>query len=150
MQIIDLLTPERTLFASGITSKKRALERLSEIFANSTNIDSSELFEGFIQRERLGSTAISHGVAIPHIRSAKVHRPLGALMRLSQPLDFDAPDQQPVDLLFGLLIPKAAVEEHLQILAGLAEAFGDKNYCNHLRQATNAQALFQLAVQLHD
>lgn len=147
MQIIDLLTPERTLFTSDITSKKRALEQLSKLFADTLNLNNSELFELFVQRERLGSTAIGHGVAIPHIRSAMVNHPIGALMLLSRPLESDAIDKQPVDLLFGLLVPEAATEEHLQILAGLAEAFSHENYCNQLRQATDSQSLYQLAVQ---
>ncbi len=146
MYIIDLLTPERTLYASLITSKKRALEVLSQLFAQPSGIDSHELFEAFIERERLGTTAIGHGIAIPHVRCKMVKQPQAALMVLPQALDFNALDQQQVDILVGLIVPAEATTEHLQILATLAESFSDESFCNQLRQATDSQSLYQIVV----
>lgn len=145
MQIIDLLTPERTLYAQNISSKKRALEILSQLFAQQLNADSNELFDAFIEREKLGATSIGHGIAIPHIRSNHVTQPQGALLRLATPLDFNALDKQPVDILFGLIVPAHTVNEHLQILATLAEAFNNETFRKQLRMTTDSQILYQLA-----
>lgn len=149
MQIIDLLSPERTLIAKSITSKKRALEVLSNLFAEQLAADSSELFQAFIERERLGSTAIGHGIALPHIRSQAAKQAMGALMLLDTALDFNALNQQPVKLLFGLIVPEHASEEHLEILAMLAENFSQTQFRNCLLQASTPQTLYQLATQLH-
>jgi len=149
MHIIDLLTPERTLYASTIGSKKRALEVLSRLFSQQPDINSHELFEAFIERERLGTTAIGYGIAIPHIRSTAVKQPQAALMLLSQALDFNALDRQWVDILVGLIVPAEATIEHLQILAALAETFSHETFRNQLRQATDSQSLYQIATNSH-
>jgi len=147
MQIADLLNSERTLFANGISSKKRALEELCQLFAQSLNIDIQELSEAFFERERLGSTAIGHGVAIPHIRSSFAKQPLGALLVLNQPLDFNALTAEPVDIIFGLIVPETSTDQHLKILKMLAEQFRREAFRQQLRQAQDSQTLYQLAIE---
>lgn len=147
MHIIDLLTPERTLYASLITSRKRALEVLSQLFAQQSGIDSHELFTAFIERERLGTTAIGHGIALPHIRCKMVKQPQAALMVLTQALDFNALDKQKIDIIVGLIMPAEATTAHLETLAALAESLRDESFRDKLRQATNSQSLYQVAVE---
>lgn len=149
MQIIDLLTLERTLLAKSINSKKRALEIISNLFAEQLAVDRTELFEAFIERERLGSTAIGHGIALPHIRSQAATQPMGALILFKQPLDFNTPDHEPVKLLFSLIVPDHATTEHLQILAMLAESFSQAEFRERLLSAPDVQTLYQLAIQPH-
>lgn len=145
MQIVDLLNPERTVCDAQASSKKRALELLSDLIANSVpQLTQGEVFESLIGRERLGSTGLGRGVAIPHGRTKGNMRATGAFVKLARGVDFDAIDNQPVDLLFALVIPEIAVDEHLRILAHLAEMFSDAELCKALRGATSNQKLFEL------
>ncbi|MCW8908198.1 MAG: PTS sugar transporter subunit IIA, partial [Sedimenticola sp.] len=98
-------------------------------------------FDKLLERERLGSTGLGNGIALPHARMAGVGEARGAFVQLQSKADFDAIDRQPVDLVFGLLVPEQATEEHLQLLARLATLFSDDSFCERLRKAGNPQAL---------
>ncbi len=147
MQIQNLITPGRTLCGVEGGSKKRALELLANAIAQDVpGIEADELFRRLIGRERLGSTGIGHGIAIPHCRVANCNSTLGALLTLADPIDFDSIDSQPVDILFAMLVPEDAHDEHLQTLAALAGALNNADYRQRLRAANSDAALFQAAI----
>lgn len=148
MKIDKILNQERTLVVSEGKSKKRLLEKASQFLARMfPELDNHELFEGLIARERLGSTAIGGGVAIPHCRVQHCREILGMLILLDDNLEFDAIDDQPVDLLFILLVPMESTHEHLETLALLSNQFSDNEFCSRLRSATDPETLFQLAIE---
>ncbi len=146
MNIADIITPERIGQGVRSGSKKRVLELLSELIVSDLpTLAESEVFESLIARERLGSTAIGHGVAIPHGRmKSNGERSIGAFMQLEEGIDFDAADDQPVNLLFALLVPKDSTDEHLEILSKLAEMFSDEEFCDKLRAAKSKATLHDL------
>ena len=147
MQIESLISPGRTLCGIEGGSKKRALELLANSIAQDIpEIDADELFRRLIGRERLGSTGIGHGVAIPHCRIDRCEAAVGALITLADPIDFDAIDSQPVDILFAMLVPEDAHDEHLQTLATLAGALNNPDYRQRLRKATSDEDLYQAAI----
>ena len=123
--IAPLITLDTALLDQSFTSKKKLFEHAAEVFARVHGLKASEVFTSLFDRERLGSTALGHGIAIPHGRIKGLADASGAFYRLSTPLEFDAPDNQPVRLCFILLVPKDANERHLQILGELAQLFGD-------------------------
>ena len=128
MNINHLITPDRIKCLSGISSKKRALESLSKLLGQGAiDTDPNDIFHQLVERERLGSTGLGHGVALPHGRfnfpSAEQTTSIGCFIKLDQGIDFDSPDYQSADLLFGLLVPQQCTDEHLQILASLASMF---------------------------
>ena len=128
------------------SSKKRTLDLLSRLLAGALlDYSEGELFDSLINRERLGSTGLGNGVALPHGRLAGLEAPLAAFVTLSDGgVDFDAIDNQPVDLLFALLVPEESTDEHLQILARLATMFSDAEFCASLRACTNTQQCLDL------
>lgn len=145
--IEDLLSAKRTLCNAECGSKKRSLEILAELIANSAeDIDAGELFEQLIARERLGSTGIGHGIAIPHCRFKSLNHTVGALITLEKPIDFDAVDSEPVDIIFAMLVPDNAESEHLQTLAQLAEQLQKDSFVSALRNASDQSELFKLAI----
>ena len=151
MKIDKILTTNRTFVISEGKSKKRLLENASQQFARMfPELDSSDLFERLIARERLGSTAIGDGVAIPHCRIRHCREILGMLILLEDDVDFDAIDDENVNLLFILLVPMESTHEHLETLARLSNLFGDADYCSLLRSATDAEELFKLAIECPD
>lgn len=127
------------------TSKKRVLESLARLLAGDSNIPSIEqIYEKLLERERLGSTGMSHGIALPHARMKGVRQPRGAFIRLAKALDFDALDGDPVDMVFGLLVPEDATDEHLALLAQLARLFSDPQLCLRVRQAGDSNEIMHL------
>ena len=145
MKISDILSLERINCAVSPASKKRALEDVGALLLNAdASLTQGEIFDSLLSRERLGSTGLGHGVAIPHGRVNSATTTIGAFMQLEQAIDFDAIDGKPVDLVFGLLVPAESTDEHLQILAQLAKMFSDDNFCEELRQAKNNQELYTL------
>ncbi|MFA5625917.1 MAG: PTS IIA-like nitrogen regulatory protein PtsN [Thiohalomonadaceae bacterium] len=145
MLIAELLTAERIALGDRSTSKKRVLEQLSSLIATGQPaLNVSEVFDSLNTRERLGSTGLGHGVAIPHGRVKNSTETICAFIKLQQPIDFDAIDGEPVDLLFGLLVPDQSTEEHLQLLAQLAEMFSDTAFVKRLRTAGSVTALHSL------
>ena len=146
MQLETILTPGRTLCGVPGSSKKRVLENIAQsISEDISSLDSNLLFDSLVARERLGSTGLGHGIAIPHCRMKSCSKVIGALIRLNEPVDFDAIDGEPVDLIFVLIVPEEAHAEHLQVLAHLAEMFNDEAFCQQLRQCEDNAALYQLA-----
>ncbi len=147
MLLNHTLVRELTFHDLEGSSKKRILENASELIAAQVDsLEAEDIFTGLITRERLGSTGIGEGIAIPHCRIESCTKAVGALIKLPEPVDFDAIDGRPVDLLFVLLVPAEAHEAHLNTLAGLAELFSQENFRNALRRSTDAQELYDAAV----
>lgn len=148
MNITDLISLERVVCDGEAASKKRTLELLGDLIAGTqTELGGREIFDSLIGRERLGSTGLGHGVALPHGRLSRSQEAVGAFVKLRRGVDFDAIDQQPVDLVFALLVPEHYTDEHLKILAYLAEMFSDRTFCEKLRRAGSDQALFEQLIE---
>lgn len=142
MHLENLVSPEAVVCNANIVSKKRALELLAELLSKQLNTEQSlEIFQQLTEREKLGSTALGHGIALPHARTEMCEQAVGAFIKLEQGIDFDSPDDIPTDLLFALMVPKDHTEEHLQILAGLASLFNDRQFRHNLRTASNDDEL---------
>ena len=145
MLISDLLSPERIRFDVKSSSKKRLLELISEELArNSDEFTQREIFESLCARERLGSTGLGKGVAIPHGRIKGSQHVEASFIRLKKPLPYDAADGEPVDLLFCLAVPEDCGEDHLKLLAQVAELFSDPEMLAKVREAEDAGTLMQL------
>jgi PTS system nitrogen regulatory IIA component len=142
--VAKLLSPSHVVVDLQASSKKRLFEHAGLLFENQDGIARSLVFDSLFARERLGSTSLGQGVAIPHGRIKNLKDALGALLRLAQPVPFDAPDGRPVSLAFVLLVPEKATEKHLQILSELAQMFSDKALREALAQAPDAATLHQL------
>ncbi len=144
MIITDLISPERVICDSEVVSKKRVIEVLSEhLTSGQEGLTPRPIFDSLISRERLGSTGLGQGVALPHGRFNGVDHAIGAFIKLRKGVDFDAIDREPVDLIFGLLVPDHYTDEHLKILAHLAEMFSDRDFCQQLRSADSAAELYE-------
>ena len=145
VNVFSLLNRERTVCRAAIGSKKRALEAVGGLLAVGVAAHSEErIFESLITRERLGSTGLGHGVALPHCRLARVPAPCGALITLREPIDFDSPDRGGVDILFGLVAPEQCDGEHLRILAWLARLFNDEALCERVRAGADAADILNI------
>lgn len=149
MQITDIITPERVVCNVHAGSKKRMLETISDIVANqsSNGLTAHDVFDSLIARERLGTTAIDHGVAIPHGRLKNAKETIGVFVQLDKGIDCDALDKQAVSLIFALLVPEESTEEHLQLLARLATMFSDENLRTQLRAAGDNETLYNLLIR---
>jgi PTS system nitrogen regulatory IIA component len=147
MKLIDILPPENIASDAPGGSKKRVLEHLSHFLADRmTGIDADEIYLGLLARERLGSTGIGEGVAIPHCRMASCNKITGALLKLNDPVDFDSIDGVPVDLVFALIVPEEQNDEHLQVLSSIAELLQEEEIRNQLREATSNDMLYRAAI----
>ena len=145
MHIAEFISPGRVVIRQQVGSKKRALELVSGLIAAAQpSLIETEIFDCLIARERLGSTGIGHGIAIPHGRLKAVDRPLGAFAVLEKGVDFDAADGEAVDMVCALVVPVESTEEHLQILAALAALFSDEGLRERLRHAVSAEELYTL------
>lgn len=145
MQLSDLLTPERIACNLSAQSKKRVLEIISDLIAGGeAKVTAIEVFDSLLSRERLGATGVGHGMAIPHGRLKNISQAIGAFVKLQEAVDYDAIDNQAVDLIFALLVPENSTEEHLQILAAIATMFNDEPTRAKLREATSAGELYQI------
>jgi len=141
-----ILTPGRTLCCVPGISKKRLFETIAEIICkDQPSLPYDDVLARLIAREKLGSTGMGNGIAIPHCRVSNCAQPVGALITLEEPIPFDAPDDQPVDLLFVLLVPEEANQQHLDILASLARLFSQEDFCLQLRNARDNRALYDIA-----
>lgn len=147
MQALNkILTQGRTACRVPAVSKKRLFENIARIISeDQMALAYSDVLDHLIAREKLGSTGLGQGIAIPHCRIANCPHPLGTLVTLQEPIDFDAPDDTPVDLLFVLLVPEEADQQHLDILAAIARLFSQPDFCAQLRAAPDTQTLFDLA-----
>lgn len=148
MTISDILGADRVVSGVTFTSKKKALEELSHLLSlGQPSLAATDILSSLTAREKLGSTGLGHGVAIPHGRLAGVSQSVGAFMRLKHPLDYDAHDGTRVDLVFGLVVPQTATEEHLKHLAAIAEMFSDEAFCATLRTTEDGAALHKLVAE---
>ncbi|MFO7746799.1 MAG: PTS sugar transporter subunit IIA [Orrella sp.] len=134
----QILPPENVVLDVPVTSKKRALEQMALLFENNHGLERAGVFDSLFARERLGSTGLGHGVAVPHGRVKQITKPFAAFARLAQPVSFDAPDGLAVDLLLVLVVPEAATQQHLDILAEVAQRLSDTAVVDRLRQETDA------------
>ncbi len=142
MPLTDLLTPQAVMPALKVNSKKQALQELAARAAALCGRSDREVLDVLAQRERLGSTGIGNGIAIPHGKLPKLERLFGVFARLDRPIDFEALDGQPVDLLFLLLAPEAAGADHLKALARVARLLRDPEVARKLRESRDAEAIY--------
>jgi PTS system nitrogen regulatory IIA component len=147
MDIEDLISPASVVPNLRVSSKKHALQELARRAAEMTGLTERAIFEVLLERERLGSTGVGNGIAIPHGKLAGLKRLYGLFARLETPIDFDAIDEQPVDLIFLLLAPEAAGADHLKALARISRLLRDRGMCEKLRGADQPDALYALLTQ---
>ena len=145
LKISDILVPQRTLCDVQASSKKAALELIADLISDADpGLTKMEVFNSLVNRERLGSTGLGRGIALPHGRLKHCGQALGAFMRLATPVDYDAIDGNPVSLLFALLVPEDSTQEHLDLLARLAEKFSDKAVLEQLETETSAEKIYTI------
>ena len=137
MTVSALLSPTRIFLDIEISSKKKLLELIANVVADQTDLSESSIYANLLNRERLGSTALGGGFAVPHARVNDLDNTLACFFRLKEAVAFEAPDNQPVDLVFTIIIPEEATEEHLVILSSLAKIFSDASVCGAIRNAEN-------------
>ncbi len=142
--ISKILAPECVLLDSESASKKRVFERVGILFENTQHIARSQVFDSLFAREKLGSTGLGQGVAIPHGRVKGLRDAVAAFVKMQNPIPFDAPDGQPVSFIFVLLVPERATDMHLQLLGELAQMFSDKSFREQLQSADDPAAIHKL------
>ncbi len=140
----NFINKERISCGNSAVSKKRVLQNLGELLSQSApELSPDDTFDKLLERERLGSTGLGHGIALPHGRVTGIDKAYGAFIQLGSSLDFDSIDNQPVDLVFGLLVPESATKEHLQLLAHLASMFSNAEFCEKLRHSNQPEEILQ-------
>lgn len=145
MELADILAQERVAIGVTASSKKSLLEKAAELLAQAPDsAEARDIFGSLCQRERLGSTGLGHGVAIPHGRVEDQGTVTGAVIRLKRAIDFDSPDSEKVDLFFALAVPGECNDAHLKLLAGIADRFGDDEQRSLMRNAESASELLRL------
>lgn len=150
MPLADLLGPDRVLLDQNLASKKSVLEMAARLLSQGDEAaDSRDIFEALCQRERLGSTGLGHGVAIPHCR-VEQNSVTAAFLRLKRPIEFDSPDASSVDLFFALAVPSRCSDAHLKLLAGIAELFSDPEKRDELRHVEDYRQLTDLLTRQAD
>jgi PTS system nitrogen regulatory IIA component len=148
MPLTDLVSPNAVIPALKVNSKKQAIQELAAKAAKLIGQNERTIFETLLQREKLGSTGIGNGIAIPHGKLANIDRLFGLFARLDRPVDFEALDGQPVDLVFLLLAPEGAGADHLKALARVARLLRDRDIARKLRDSRDAEAIYAvLALQ---
>jgi len=145
MLVKEIITLDKIACNVSASSKKRLLELSSDLLAkDQPSLNPHDIFESFIAREKLGSTALGQGVALPHGRMNLTKKTIGAFLQLKQGTDFDADDRQPVDLVFAMLVPQESTDEHLTLLSQLAKKFSNESFKADLRNAKNSQEIYHL------
>ncbi len=144
MEMVELLVPDGVVANLKASSKKQALQELSQQAASLTGLHERVIFDVLLQREKLGTTGIGRGIAIPHGKMQELEKLHGLFARLPKAIDFDAIDEQPVDLIFLLLAPESAGADHLKALARVSRLLRDESVCAKLRGADDPEALFAL------
>jgi PTS system nitrogen regulatory IIA component len=146
-----LVNADNISFHDEATSKKRVIENLSRMLGANTSAASAEkIFQVLLERERLGSTGLGKGVAIPHARVPDLTHTVAAMLTLENPVEFEAADSKPIDIAFGLLVPEDDTEHHLQHLSRLVTLFRDEDICSRIRQASSAEAIFELLLSIDE
>lgn len=145
MDIDHIITVDRISCHQDVSSKKRALELMCDLLAtDQALLDENQIFSCMLERERLGSTGVGHGVAIPHSRMDGVEKAIVAMATLETPIEYDSPDDEPVDILFALLVPLDCTNEHLDILASAANMFSDTSLCERIRAADSSEEIYDV------
>ena len=147
MEIVDLISPESVVPNLRATSKKQALQELARRAAEITGLHERAIFDVLLERERLGTTGVGNGIAIPHGKLPQLTRLYGLFARLERPISFDSIDEQPVDLIFLLLAPESAGADHLKALARVSRLLRDKAVCEKLRGTDSAEGLYALLTE---
>lgn len=147
MDIADLITPAAVIPNLRATSKKQALQDLAKKAADLAGLTERAVFDVLLERERLGTTGVGNGIAIPHGKLPDMGRLYGVFARLERPINFDSIDEQPVDLIFLLLAPESAGADHLKALARVSRLLRDKGVCEKLRGTENADGLYALLTE---
>ncbi|MDP7426103.1 MAG: PTS IIA-like nitrogen regulatory protein PtsN [Rhodospirillales bacterium] len=147
MELTDLLTPECVVANLKVTSKKQALQELSKRIADVIEHNERDIFDILLEREKLGTTGVGDGIAIPHGKLESLDKLHGFFARLERPVDFDSIDERPVDLIFLLLAPESAGADHLKALAQVSRLLRDKANCDKLRGSDSPEALYALITE---
>jgi PTS system nitrogen regulatory IIA component len=147
--IANILPPGNVIAEMDVGSKKRAFEQIGQLLEEQLQLGKGKIFDSLFAREKLGSTGLGHGVAIPHGRIKGLKETVGVFARLKQPIPFDAPDGAPVSLIFVLLVPEQATDLHLQILGELAHLFSDRELRERLNACHDRDKLHQLLTVPH-
>lgn len=147
MEIINILKPEAVLAGLKANNKKHVLQELSRHAARAIGVDEHRIFETLMEREKLGTTGVGNGIAIPHGKLRDIDGLFGAFARLDKPIDFASIDEHPVDLIFLLLAPEGAGADHLKALARVSRLLRDETVCKKLRGAETADGLYMLLTQ---
>lgn len=147
MEVTDLISTEGVLANLRAASKKQALQELSQRAAQITGLHERTIFDVLMERERLGTTGVGNGIAIPHGKLANIDRLYGLFARLERPVDFDSIDEHPVDLIFLLLAPESAGADHLKALAKVSRLLRDQAVCEKLRGTDDSDALFAVLTE---
>jgi PTS system nitrogen regulatory IIA component len=147
MPVLEFFNPEAVLPAVRVSGKKQALHELAAHAARLTGLEERLIYETLLQRERLGSTGIGGGIAIPHGRMSTLTQPRGMFARLAHPIDFDSIDERPVDIVFLLVAPEGAGADHLKALARVSRLLRDRSLVDKLRATESADALYALLVE---
>jgi len=144
MTISKLLSPKSIFIDIEASSKKKLLELIASVVADRTDLSESSIYGSLLGRERLGSTALGQGFAVPHARLEQLENTLACFFRLKEPVNFEAPDGQPVDLVFTVIIPEQATDEHLLILSSLARIFSREEVCEAIRKAVSRDEIAKI------
>ncbi len=144
MQISDILSPESVVSNLKVTSKKQALQELSKRISEVAELEDRDVFEILLDREKLGTTGVGNGIAIPHGKMESLEKLHGLFARLERPVEFESIDERPVDLIFLLLAPETAGADHLKALAQVSRLLRDKSMCEKLRGSDSSEALYAL------
>jgi PTS system nitrogen regulatory IIA component len=146
-----LVNADSISYRDPASSKKKVLENLSQkLAANATATTAEKIFQVLLERERLGSTGLGKGVAIPHARVPGLTHTIAAMLTLENPVAFESADNQPIDIAFGLLVPEEDTDHHLQHLSRLVALFRDPEICDKIRHADSAEAIFELLLSIDD
>jgi len=145
MEISNILSPNRVINNGTVSSKKAALEALANLISSAEpNLTQAEVFESLIAREKLGSTSLGNGIALPHGRQKGGTQAIGAFIQLHEGIQYDTVDLEPVDLLFALSVPEESTEEHLEILSKLASILSDSSLVNNIRSCDSPESIFTI------
>ncbi|TYB77687.1 PTS sugar transporter subunit IIA [Maritimibacter fusiformis] len=147
MQLSEILRPDAVKVVGNVSSKKRLFQDLGEIVASTYGLDATTAFNALQDRESLGPTGVGHGIALPHARIKGLDKVIGAFVRIEKPLDFDAVDRQPVDLVFALFAPDGAGVDHLKALALVSRTMRDADVCAKLRANEDPVALHSILTE---
>ena len=144
MNISQILSLSATFVYKKVSSKKKVLEKISEIMAESIDCSPKQIFESLHSRERLGSTSLGNGIAIPHGRVALCDKPTAVFLMLEEAVDYDSPDKLPVDIIFAIMVPTKAHQDHLRYLAQIAEVLSCTPIASQIRHAHSCEVLYEI------